>query len=241
MADYIDRNIYHDEMVKSKKQGELTPKAITLFQIHAKEVSKMFYFEFPEDREDAIMAANIDFLKYWRGFKENRVVQFKLIRNLNDGEKFLFDISNYKKFDYTARMEPKKDNEFRIGINTNKTIQNLSDVMKVAHGHAVEVSLHKVTKKITFMDSCNKDDHSIVSKIELRLNGGLLVKDEKIYEPIKVYNFKEPSKSFNHLTSLIRNAIIKHIDQVFPSEIRNGKKIRFSQMNTESDGVHGIE
>jgi hypothetical protein len=253
MADYLNKYEYHAEMVMSKQQNKLTDKAITMFMLHARETSKLFYFECQEDREDAISAATLDFLKYWKGFKENNVVQFKLIRELEDGETFIFKIKNYKEFQYVARENPKKDNEFltiipndrnnknQVKTAINKTLQNLHDLVKRDHELKMDVSLHKVTGKIAFVDTVNKADHSIISSIQLKLNGKLLILDEKIYEEDKTYEFKKPPYSFNHITSLIRNAIIKFFDENNPKETRNGKKIRFSQFNTESQGAHGIE
>jgi len=232
---YIDRIEYHAEMVKSKKSGKLTDRAVSLFQLHAKEVSRTFYFEFEEDREDAVSSAVHDFLSYWRNFKECNVLQLKIVRNFQEGEWVEIDVKNHKKVRYVARQKPTADSDFQIGQTENRSLQSLDEAVKRTLKGAVESSLHKVTQKINLMDTWNGDDLKITSEATIGLTGKeILIKDEKDWKQTKSYVFKSPPNSFNFLTSYARNGIIKYLNTHHPKATRNGKKILFSQMNTQS-------
>ena len=201
MANYIEKEGYHKEMVKSKKQDKLTDKAIELFQIHAKEVAKMFFFETRDDESDAISAATTDFLLYWKGFKENNMVKFNLDRNFLPKERITFDIKNYKKFYLEAVNEDPDENQFAIGQTVNKSLQSLHDVLKNKHITNLHVSLHKVTQKITFMDITNSEDHTVISSVKVNLaSKKALFQGEVSTEIEKEYLFEKPPYSFNHIT-----------------------------------------
>lgn len=72
MAIYVKNSELFKEIVKSKQQDELTPKAIELLQRMIKEISKMFTYSREEDREDVQAYAMVDVLLYWRGFKPEK-------------------------------------------------------------------------------------------------------------------------------------------------------------------------
>ena len=67
--DYINNKEFTEEIIKSKKIGKLTNKAIEFITILANRAVNNMYFEDPRDREDCIQNAILDCLKYWKGFK----------------------------------------------------------------------------------------------------------------------------------------------------------------------------
>ncbi len=50
MANYVQPEELKAEVLKSLEKGELTPKAIEMFQLMAKEMSKKFSYKDEEDR-----------------------------------------------------------------------------------------------------------------------------------------------------------------------------------------------
>jgi hypothetical protein len=238
--EYINRDVYHSEIVACKKSGELTPKAIEMFTRHVKEVSKAFYFEFSEDREDAVQSAIHDFLKYWKGIRENNVVQMKLLRDFVEGEELTIHIDGCKPIRCVAgKRNDFKNGVFKVDDTVNHTLENLASMLE-KHRAVVEITLHKVTKKITFMDNKNGDDLSVRSHIQLKLKSkSKLSKTIKTDSSDKVF-FENPPNIFNTLTSYARNGIIKHINKHNPKIIRNGNMIRFSQINPENNGFYNL-
>jgi len=56
------------EIIISKQQDELTPRALEMLMKMTREISKVFKYKYAEDREDCISYAIEDILKYWRNF-----------------------------------------------------------------------------------------------------------------------------------------------------------------------------
>ena len=65
---YLDPKDLLKEILKSKEQDELTPKAVEYFMLMASEISKTLSYKYEEDREDCIMFAMESILKYWRSY-----------------------------------------------------------------------------------------------------------------------------------------------------------------------------
>lgn len=69
---YLNGPDLFQEILKSKEQDELTPKAVDMLQLLAKKaVSKLPYRD-PMDRDDCIQSAMMDILKYWRSFNPEK-------------------------------------------------------------------------------------------------------------------------------------------------------------------------
>lgn len=68
MAVYVKNADLLREIIESKKQGKLTPKAVEMFIKIANESSKKLKYKDPMDREDCISSAIEDLLKYWKRF-----------------------------------------------------------------------------------------------------------------------------------------------------------------------------
>ena len=69
MAAYVNNKELFEEILKSKENDELTPRALELLMKIARELSKGLSYKRIEDREDCIAFAIEDVLKYWNRFK----------------------------------------------------------------------------------------------------------------------------------------------------------------------------
>jgi len=65
---YLDANHLLVELIKSKEQDELTPKAIEYFFLMAQKISESLSYKYEEDRNDCIMFAMEIIVRYWRNF-----------------------------------------------------------------------------------------------------------------------------------------------------------------------------
>lgn len=72
MANYVDPEELKVEILASLESGELTPRAIEIFQRMAKEISKKFRYKDDEDRKDCIAFAMMDVIRYWKSFKPEK-------------------------------------------------------------------------------------------------------------------------------------------------------------------------
>jgi hypothetical protein len=243
MADYLNKVTYHAELVACKKAGELTKKAVEMYMLHAREVSRAgYYFEYPEDREDAISQAVEDFLKYWKGFRENSVVRMKFKRNFVQGEEIAVHIKGMQPIIMVAgKTFPIGDTVNRSLLQVNEAINKVGESKKLlGSGYAyprpcVESTLHQVKSTITIMDNTNIGPDA-VSEVTFRLKAGGLV--EKV--TTNTIKFKKPPPSFNHLTSMIRNAIVKYLNRYHPKEERDGNKMVMSRIN-KNNGAYNIQ
>lgn len=69
---YINNKDFTEEIVKCKKEGELSPFAIECFMSLANRAVDRLYFQDYRDREDCIQSALFDCLKYWKSFDETK-------------------------------------------------------------------------------------------------------------------------------------------------------------------------
>jgi hypothetical protein len=72
MANYVQPEELKAEVLKSLEKGELTPKAIEMFQLMAKEMSKKFRYKDEEDRKDCMAFAMMDVIRYWKSFNPEK-------------------------------------------------------------------------------------------------------------------------------------------------------------------------
>lgn len=99
---YLDRNEFHKEMSKCKRNGELSKTALDMLQIFCAEVSRDFFFADAEDQKDAIATSLHDCIKYWKGFKESNLVQLQFNNNFSVGDEIVIFINNVGEFKYTV-------------------------------------------------------------------------------------------------------------------------------------------
>lgn len=154
---YLDRDEFHQEMTNCKRADDLSRKAVDMLSILCREVSRKYYFEFEEDYQDAAAHAMYDVLKYWRGFKENPVVQLEIVRNFTHGEYFDIKINSFNTISVMAVADSPeatiKENTFLIGETPNKSLTNMAAVLRSEY---LGIYLDRVKCKITFMDNYNK-------------------------------------------------------------------------------------
>jgi len=72
MANYVNPEELKKEILLSKDRDELTPRAIEIFQLMAKEASKKLKYKDEEDRKDCIAFALMDIIKYWRSYNPEK-------------------------------------------------------------------------------------------------------------------------------------------------------------------------
>ena len=86
MAIYCDPKELYAEIILSKENNKLTDRAVELLYTIAIESSKKLKYKDDDDRQDCIMFAMEDVLKYWRGFnpeKSNNIFAYytQMIKN----------------------------------------------------------------------------------------------------------------------------------------------------------------
>ena len=72
MANYVDPEEFRTEILRSKELDALTPRAVEMLQLMAREASKKLKFRDEEDRQDVIAFALMDVIKYWRSFNPEK-------------------------------------------------------------------------------------------------------------------------------------------------------------------------
>lgn len=72
MANYVDPEEFRTEILRSKELDALTPRAVEMLQLMAREASKKLKFRDEEDRKDVIAFALMDVIKYWRSFNPEK-------------------------------------------------------------------------------------------------------------------------------------------------------------------------
>jgi hypothetical protein len=72
MANYVDPEEFKKEILLSKEKDELTPRAVDMLMLMAKEASKKLTYKDEEDRKDCIAFALMDVVKYWRSFNPEK-------------------------------------------------------------------------------------------------------------------------------------------------------------------------
>lgn len=65
---YLNNRDLYDEIVKSKEQDQLTPKAEKMLVMLAERAIRKLTYVSEDDRQDCLQFALLDLLKYWRNF-----------------------------------------------------------------------------------------------------------------------------------------------------------------------------
>jgi len=69
---YVDPDELRNEIILSKKKGELTPRALEMLILMSDEIAKNFTYKYQQDREDCVSSAIEDILRYWKGYDEEQ-------------------------------------------------------------------------------------------------------------------------------------------------------------------------
>lgn len=155
---YINRDVYHAEMVACKRNGNLSDKALKLIRLHIDKVSLKYSasYESEEEREDCMSSAMMDILQYWKNFKESNVTQFKMIRNATPNDEII--VTGKGGFNLIIHFHNGetviKDNEIvaKIRSTRNRTISSMADAVNEQYGSMLQVTVDKMKRKITIQD-----------------------------------------------------------------------------------------
>ena len=69
---HVKNKDLREEIIKSKEQNELTPKALEMLMLMAHKFSTKLTYIYKEDREDCIQFAIMDCFQYWRGYNPEK-------------------------------------------------------------------------------------------------------------------------------------------------------------------------
>jgi len=250
MANYIDKKEFHAEMVKCKRSGVLSDRAIRYFQLMANEISKTYYYNHPEDKDDAKARAVQDCFRYWKGFKESNVVQVQFIDNFKERDKVVVEIINCRTFVFVATEKPKKTNEFQICDTINRSLKSLILAINNSHVEVMEGFLDTIKKKLTIMDKHNADDLTIKSKVQIVSQDPIIAapapkKSEALPEKAiaaaqNVIEFKNPPDAFCYYTSTVRNGILKVFNELYPDVHKAANRISLTSFNDHQQRFYNI-
>lgn len=239
MANYIEKEEYHNLMIDAKRHGKFTQRLIDLIYLHCNEVSKLYRFNYTQDKEDAIGLAVADILQYGiKNFKDCPLIQLKFARNFMPGDTIILQVDD-KIFEYTAVEKVQKDREFEIGDTINKSLDFLLEVMREGHESYLELSLHKVTMKMNIMNISHRTESPILMRMKVLGIDENLLKTHLGLQEVDL-EFEPSPPSFNMVTSIIRNAYAKYFNTCHPVPTRNGNKINFSDINSKDGGIFNI-
>lgn len=239
---YLDPDKYHAEMTLCKKRGFLSNTAVDMLRLHAKELSRDYTFVDDFSKGDAISSAVEDALKYWKGFKEGNCVQLRFLRNFIEGEGLKIRLVNLDfELYFEASNQPTNEYQFEIGSNINKSVSNIISIIRKSYSDKVEIFLDKNRKKITIMDKINDDFVSkasfvVVSNLDSE-NCLVETKTKKEIKPEMVYFFCAPPNAFKYYTTLLRNGILKSLNNETPKAMRNGNKISIDAISRQNNGL----
>jgi len=247
MANYLDKKEFHDEMVKCKKAGQLSNKAIAYFQLMANEISRTYYYNQPEDRDDAKARAVQDCFRYWKGFKESNVVQVQFIGNFVEKDKVVIEITNHRTFVFVATENPQKANEFKICDTINRSLKSLILTINNSHVDVMEGFLDTIKKKLTIMDKFNADDLSVKSKMQVVSQDVIISMPTKKSSDIPekaslhtVMEFKNPPDAFCYYTSTVRNGILKVFNELYDDVHKAANRISLTSFNDHQQRFYNI-
>lgn len=239
MANYIEKEEYHNLMINAKRHGAYPPRLISLIYLHCNEVSKLYHFNCTQDKEDAIGLAVADILQYGiKNFKDCPLIQLKFNRNFIPGDSISITIAG-NTTQYSASFSPTTETEFEIGDTINKSLDSLLAVMSPLSPENLELSLHKVTMKMNIMNISHRTKTPVEMHMVVEAQDDSLLKTHPGLQRIEL-EFEPSPPSFNMVTSVIRNAYAKYFNTCHPVPTRNGNKLNFSDINSKDGGIFNI-
>lgn len=69
---YVQNDAFYEEMLKSIKQGQLTPTALQMIVLICENVNKKMVYKNPEDKKDCISGSVMDCIMYWERFDPSK-------------------------------------------------------------------------------------------------------------------------------------------------------------------------
>jgi len=239
-AQYINNIEFHEEMVKCKRAGKLSDKALIMFQKFANGVIRDFYFNNNEHKRDAIQQILHDMWKYWQGFKENNVVRVKFTRNLKQGDKICIkihdsDIITYIATDVAYNYGEERIKMFQVEKKTNKSLVNFVNLVK-QNDQKIKIFHDMVQKRVTMMESDVLEPN--LSHVYIQYDP----ESESFLSDIKSGNlifFQAPPNAFKYFTSICKNAVLKSLNKTNPKNHRNNIMISLS-INSSNNEFYNI-
>jgi len=74
MSHHVKNKDLREELIISKTQDKLTPKALDMFILMAHKFSTNFTYVYDDDKQDCISFAIMDCYQYWRGYNPEKSV-----------------------------------------------------------------------------------------------------------------------------------------------------------------------
>lgn len=72
MANYVKNKDLREELIKSRKQNELTKEALEMIILMANKFSTKFQYKHIEDRDDCVAFAIMDCYIYWKRYNPDK-------------------------------------------------------------------------------------------------------------------------------------------------------------------------
>jgi DNA-directed RNA polymerase specialized sigma24 family protein len=69
---YLSNKELYMEIIYSKAQGKLTPKASQMLMLLGKNVIKKMYYRNPDDKQDCLQEAMLSCFRFWYNFDEQK-------------------------------------------------------------------------------------------------------------------------------------------------------------------------
>lgn len=230
---YVNSSEFHAEMCRCKKNGELSNAAIeSLYKIAENYAPRVFKFADDSIYKDAIQAALLDCVRYWRNFKEGSVCTVKLNRTPKGGEGFIININNKPPIPVLYGGPDLTLNEYleylihNHGVKSGNSYTYINDV--------AAIYINKSKKTVTFMDMHNEStkDSAPLSTIKIIDGDGTLIKDVHNGDPIPM---STPGNAFSYFTSMIRNGVLKLNNKVYKKMNRDTEVVSLNSTQ-EIDG-----
>lgn len=248
MAQYINPEVYNDEMIKCIKAGKLSNKMVEMFTTHAYNVTRRFYIPNQDDKNDAVGNCLRDFCLYWKNFTIENCIHLKFATQFLPGDKITICIKNFGDIECTAGDELDIEKGiFKIENTVNRSIRSMMAIcQQEKYKDVVKVNNHSVSYKFAVTDLYNKEDLSIFSFIrceQVNVEGREELVRDDIHNNIQngnEYLFRQASKVFLFMTSLCTNSIIKSLSQTSPAPLRFGNRVRIDGINRDNNGLFSL-
>lgn len=72
MSNYVNKHELEEQLRLSKEQGSLTPRAVEMFRVMVREMTRILKYKWNDDKDDCMQEAIFDVLKYWNRFDPDR-------------------------------------------------------------------------------------------------------------------------------------------------------------------------
>jgi hypothetical protein len=213
MANYLDDE-YTAELISCIKNDKISDKMVNMFKVHCYNMLKVVYVDDPDIRDDMVSTAFMDLCQYYKTYKIRDNCGIKFIDNLSIGDCVRV---NHNGTFYVAVCGDKPNinkNVFYIDPKLNRTLSNIKTIFD-KYSNLFENTVYNTKHKLSII-SLNDDDKIFV---EIEVSNPDIIKPDKYETVTRIDNYfrydtKKPSKAFFFMTTLIRNAYIRHLNSI---------------------------